>query len=263
MPTALLRLTLPILLLLSTYSLAESLKLATTTSTENSGLLAYLFPILKQETGITVDYTAVGSGVALKLGREGKVDALLVHSPASEQEYMSQGYGLERTFVFFNDFVLVGPKEIPDADSLKASLTIIANQEMVFISRADNSGTHKKEQALWHDISFDPIGEPWYIEAGIGMGATLIMADRERGYLLIDRGTWIAKGDSTTLTVVFENDHRLLNQYSVIVNNPEMNSINVDVAQKFSNWLSKPTTQNLIKNFRIRNKVLFKPVSDY
>lgn len=248
-----------ILIALCSFGLADTLKLGATTTTENSGLLEYLFPFFEADTGHTVDYIAAGSSAALRMGRNNQVDALLVHSPDDEQEYMTQGYGVRRDFVFFNDFVLVGPRLLSQNTSMTEVLLDVSQNELTFVSRADYSGTHKKEQELWDAIDFNPIGEIWYIEVGQGMGATLDMAEEEQAFLVIDRGTWIARGDQSPLQIVYENDPALMNPYSVIVNPGAQAAL----ANVFADWLLSNRAQQLISEFRIDEKILFKPFAEY
>lgn len=241
---------------------AATLKLSTATSIANTGLLSHILPKFTQQTGIKVDYTAVGSGAALKMGRQGKVDVLLVHAPTAKDKYMQEGYGNRREFIMFNYFVLVGPKELINSKDLSSSLQLIAKNELLFFSRGDNSGTHKKEQVLWESIKKDPVGELWYIETGLGMAATLKAADAEQGYILTDRGTWISTKDQLNLKIVYENDSQLLNPYSAIVVRSLKQKIQTELANKFVNWLLSDQGQNLIATFRVKQQIPFIPKRD-
>lgn len=239
---------------------ATTLKVATSTSTENSGLLTYLIPHFTNLSNIEIEYTAVGTGAALKLGREGKVDVLLVHAAKAEKAFMDKGYGSRREFIMFNDFVFVGADSTTFND-LNSFFKYVIDNEQQFVSRGDNSGTHKKEEALWLAYNYDPIGEPWYIETGYGMGKTLVEANSRRAFTLIDRGTWLAKEDQVDLQIVFENSAQLLNPYSAIVVNSA--SSNSSAANQFVDWLLTENTQQLIADYRVNNKILFKPAAKY
>ena len=255
-------LTSTLLILFSITAQSATLKVSTATSIANTGLLSYILPKFTQQTGIKVDYTVVGSGAALKMGRQGKVDVLLVHAPTAEDKYMQEGYGNRREFIMFNYFVLVGPKELINSKDLSSSLQLIAKNELLFFSRGDNSGTHKKEQVLWEGIKTDPVGELWYIETGLGMAATLKAADAEQGYILTDRGTWISTKDQLKLKIVYENDSQLLNPYSAIVVRSLKQKIQTELANKFVNWLLSDQGQNLIATFRVKQQIPFIPKRD-
>lgn len=251
-----------ILSLFSFYSLsaqAKTLRIATTTSTENSGLLAYLFPLYTQDTGVEIKYTVMGTGATLKVGRKGEVDVVIVHAPDSEKKYMLQGYGSRREFFMFNDFVLLGMDELKQTN-LNAILKEIADFQYKFVSRGDNSGTHKKEQALWGKVGIDPIGEYWYIETGKGMGDTLKDAETEKAFVLTDRATWIAKKAELKLKVVHQNDIELLNPYSAIVVKSQNKLIQTELANQFVDWLLSAKGQKLIAAFKIKDQVLFKSI---
>jgi len=244
----------------------KELMMATTTSTDNTGLLPVLSEAFKKDTGIELKWTAVGTGKALELGKNCDVDVLLVHAPKAEMEFVAAGHGLGRTEVMFNDFVLLGPKADPakvkgktTAEALKA----IAASKSPFISRGDDSGTHKMELALWKaaDLSV-PDKETWYVQAGQGMMATIVMAAERNGYTLTDRATYFtyeAKNDPV-LAVLVEGDKPLLNQYSVIVINPEKcKNAKVDLAKTFSDWLASPKGQQVVADFKSDGKQLFTP----
>ncbi len=244
----------------------KELMMATTTSTDNTGLLPVLAEAFKKDTGIELKWTAVGTGKALELGKNCDVDVLLVHAPKAEMEFVAAGHGLGRTEVMFNDFVLLGPKADPakvkgktTAEALKA----IAAAKSPFISRGDDSGTHKMELALWKAADMAaPDKETWYVQAGQGMMATIVMAAERNAYTLTDRATYFtyeAKGDPA-LVVLVEGDKPLLNQYSVIVINPEKcKNARVDLAKAFNDWLASPKGQQVVADFKTGGKQLFTP----
>jgi len=229
--------------------------LATTTSTQDSGLLDALVPIFEQESGYTVKTVAVGTGQALKMGEEGNADILLVHSPKAEEAFMQAGFGLERHLVMHNDFVLVGPATDPagirNAASTTQALIQIANAAAPFVSRGDDSGTHKMERSLWEAAGSPPLGG-WYIESGQGMGATLRITSEKQAYTLTDRATYLANRATLQLEVLLEGDPSLLNIYHVIVVNPEKwPQVNLSGARAFVEFLLAPETQALIGQFGV------------
>lgn len=239
------------------------LRLATTTSTENSGLTDYLFPEFESECGCKVDVIAVGTGKALRLGAGGDVDVLLVHDPAKEKEFVSAGHGAYRRQVMYNDFVIVGPAADPagigGGGDAAASMAAIARGESAFVSRGDASGTHAKERALWVAAHLDPRGQ-WYRETGLGMAATLQIADQMKAYTLSDRGTFLALSDGLGLSVLVEGDERLLNPYSVIpVRNPDASADIERLVEEFVGWLTSAPVQERIGRFRVHGQVLFHP----
>lgn len=233
----------------------SSIIMATTTSTENSGLLDYLLPVFQEDTGIEAKVVAVGTGQALKMGEDGEADVLLVHAKSSEEEFVKAGHGLERFDVMYNDFVLIGPKEdtlnlkeTAAADIAKA-LTLISEKQGKFVSRGDDSGTHKAELKLWKAAGIEPTGE-WYVSAGKGMGDTIQMANEMLGYTLSDRATYLSMKDKLDLEIVVEGDTKLFNQYGVIAVNPNKNDkINHEGAQKFVEWILSEKGQKLIGEF--------------
>ena len=242
-------------LLLSACGDDGDLILATTTSTENSGLLEVLVPLFEEDSGDNVKVIAVGSGAAMKLGEQGDADVLLVHSPAAEVAFVDAGYGVERARVMFNDFVIVGPSEDPagiagTADAAAAFAAIHAAGAS-FVSRGDDSGTHAKERTLWAAADLDaPTSEGWYAETGQGMGATLTVAAETRGYTLSDRATWLAVADAEDLPIQTEGDEALFNVYHVIVVNPdEHDGLNTEAARRFRSFLLDPETQAVISDF--------------
>ena len=241
----------------------QRIKLATTTSTENSGLLAYLLPEFTADSGYQVDVIAVGTGAALKLGENGDVDVVLVHARAKEESFVEEGYGVNRRDVMHNDFIILGPAEDPaglsSAETAAEALRKIASTESNFISRGDNSGTHFKEQSLWQNAGTEPSGN-WYKEAGQGMGAVITMSDDLRGYTLADRGTYIAMRDKTDLQILFEGDPVLYNPYGIIAVNPELYShINYKGAIALVNWIVDKKAQQMIADFKKGGEQLFYP----
>jgi tungstate transport system substrate-binding protein len=244
----------------------KELILATTTSTQDSGLLDVLVPEFEKQSGYTVQTVAVGTGQALKMGEEGNADVLLVHAPASEKTFMEGGFGAERALVMHNDFIVVGPAGDPagikgGTSALKALKTIAA-AGAPFVSRGDDSGTHKAELALWKKAEITPEGE-WYIETGQGMGATLKVAGEKTAYTLTDRATYLANPEG--LEILVEGDAVLLNVYHVITVNPEKwPKVNVEGAKAFTQFMNDPDTQKLIGEFGVDKygQPLFFPDAD-
>ena len=225
--------------------------LATTTSTEDSGLLEFLLPIFKEDTGIEVKTVSVGTGQALQMGRDGDADVLLVHAKDDELVMLDEGHTTQREDVMYNDFVLVGPADgaIEYGEDIVAALTQIYQENLDFVSRGDDSGTHKKELSIWSSVGLEPSGE-WYVEAGRGMGDVLSMADEMQGYTLADRATYLSMKDDLDLEVVIEGDENLFNQYGVLPVNPDKNdNINNEGALKFLEWLISDKGQDLISEF--------------
>jgi tungstate transport system substrate-binding protein len=246
----------------------KELILATTTSTQDSGLLDVLVPAFEQLSGYTVKTVAVGTGAALQMGQEGNADVLLVHAPASEKTYMEGGFGAERLLVMHNDFIIVGPAADPAA--IKGSATSvdalkkIAAAAAPFISRGDDSGTHKAELALWKKAEITAEGD-WYIESGQGMGATLKIAGEKAAYTLSDRATYLANKEGLGLEILVEGDTALLNVYHVITVNPaKWPKVNVEGAKAFAQFLIDPETQKLIGEFGVEKygQPLFTPDAD-
>jgi tungstate transport system substrate-binding protein len=225
--------------------------LATTTSTQDSGLLDDLVPRFENESGCSVKTVAVGSGEALELGEKENADVLLVHSPEAEQEFMDAGHGVSREAVMHNDFVVVGPADDPakvrGSASATDAFTAIAKAKAAFASRADESGTNTKELAIWEAAGIEPKGS-WYIETGQGMGETLTIASQKQVYTLSDRGTWLAT-DNLDLELLVEGGKDLLNPYHVIV--VEGENVNQRCAQEFSDWIISPQTQKEIGQFGV------------
>ncbi len=232
----------------------SSIILATTTSTQDSGLLDFLLPICTEDTGIEVKTIAVGTGKALQMGRDGEVDVLFVHDKPDELKFVEEGHGTVRHEVMYNDFVLVGPNTKPKIEygnDIAEALQHINDQNLIFISRGDESGTHKKELTIWSEAGINPAGD-WYNEAGVGMGDVLKIADEMQGYTLTDRATYLALKDEIDLQVLVEGDKSLFNYYGVIPVNPEKGEIiNADGANKFIEWLISDKAQQLISEFGI------------
>ncbi len=246
------------------------IRLATTTSTENSGLLHYLLPFFETKTGYTVHVIAVGTGKALRMGEDGDVDVLLVHALAAENEFVKKGYGYKRYAVMYNDFVIIGapndPAFILKVNSLQAAFKSIQLNKKIFISRGDDSGTHKKEKNIWAAANITAKNlshHKWYREIGQGMGKAIQMADELRAYTLTDRGTWLSYKDKVNLTILYQGDEALFNPYGIIAVNPKRyNDINIDGANALINWLISKQGQKLIGQYKKDGQVLFKPSAE-
>ncbi|MFW6069004.1 MAG: substrate-binding domain-containing protein [Chloroflexota bacterium] len=229
----------------------DRLILATTTSTEDSGLLSVLIPQFEEEHGIDVDVVAVGTGQALQLGEDGNADVLLVHDRAREDAFMEAGHGVRREDVMYNDFVIVGPEADPaavqEAEDATAAFTQVADAEATFISRGDDSGTHGKELSIWEAAGIEPQGE-WYVAAGQGMGAVLTIADEQLAYTLSDRATYLARTlEGTELVIVHEGDPLLFNPYGVMAVNPDKGDhIQAEAANTFIEWIISVPVQETI-----------------
>jgi len=240
--------------------------LASTTSTDQSGLFAHLLPLFTARTGIAVRVLALGTGQALRVAANGDADVVLVHDRPAEDKFVADGFGIDRRDVMYNDFVLVGPAADPAgvrglSDAAEA-FRHLAAARATFISRGDNSGTHAMETRLWRIAALDPAGTraPWYLSAGQGMGPTLTMAAARDAYTLADRGTWLSFRDHGDLCVVLEGDPRLFNPYGVILVNPARHPhVKADLARSFSDWLVSPEGQSAIGGFRIGGHQLFTP----
>jgi len=233
----------------------REITLATTTSTQDSGLLDVLLPAFERESGIKVKVVAVGSGQALELGRRGDADVLLTHSPEAEKKFMDEGWGEKRQAVMHNDFVIVGPAEdkagIKSARTAAAAFKMIAKARSVFVSRGDESGTHQKEKSVWADAGVDPQGT-WYIRAGTGMAQALRMAHEKKAYILCDRATSLALRNEVELVVLVEGDDRLVNRYSVITVSPEKHPhVHRHDASRFAEFLVSPSGQKVIGAFGV------------
>ncbi|MBD3635081.1 MAG: extracellular solute-binding protein [Methylophaga sp.] len=255
---------LTIFAMLSSSAMAvEHLKMSTTTSTDNSGLLAVLNPAFEKQHNAQVDVIAVGTGKALKIGSNGDVDIVFVHAPQAELKYVQSGDFIDRTAVMHNDFVIVGPADDPadiaKAENAAGAFIRIANKQAEFVSRGDDSGTHKKEKALWENAGLEPSGS-WYIAAGQGMGAVLKIADEKQAYALADRGTQIAYADKMNLKVLFEGDEVMFNPYHIMAVNPAKHDhVNYDLAKQYIDFVAGPEGQKIIRDFRMHGQQLFHP----
>jgi len=245
---------------------ATSIIVQSTTSTANSGLYEYLLPQVQKDTGVTVHVVAVGTGQALKNAQNCDGDVLLVHARAAEQKFVDDGYGLSRHDVMYNDFVIVGPPADPahirGGRSALDALAAIAGARAKFASRGDNSGTHKKEMALWREAGIDPLAGSgaWYLETGSGMGATLNTAVGSGAYTITDRATWISFGNRQDYSILVEGDERLFNQYGIIMVNPQKcRSVRRDAAQKFIDWVLSKKGQAAIAAYQLDGQQLFFP----
>ncbi len=239
-------------------SAGKTVLLATTTSTQDSGLLDVLLPLFEKETGYFVKTIAVGSGQAMAMGRRGEADVLLVHAPADEQKFVEDGFGVDRRLVMHNDFVVVGPPgdpaKIKQARSPHEALKRIAEAGALFVSRGDNSGTHSKEKGLWKAAGLTPDGKKWYQQTGLGMGETLNIASEKGGYTLADRGTYLARNKARPLSleILVERDPLLLNVYHVIQVSPgKWPAVNAAGAQAFADFMVSPRTQAFIGRFGV------------
>jgi tungstate transport system substrate-binding protein len=247
---------------------AETLMMATTTSTDNTGLLDMLAPMFEKDTGITLKWTAAGTGKALKMGENCDVDVLLVHAPTAEAKYMADGYGVDRRGVMYNDFVMIGP--VHDPAGIKGMGVVDAMRAMAkagatFISRGDNSGTNRKEISLWVVAGRNiPDQEAWYVQTGQGMIKTIMVAEERDGYTMTDRGTYITyeanREGRPPLKILVQGDPSLFNQYSVIAVNPNRCKwVRYDLVKQFAAWITSPKIQKEIGAFRILGKQLFTP----
>ena len=234
----------------------KNLILATTTSTQDSGLLDVLIPVFEKKTGYFVKTIAVGSGQAMAMGQKGEADVLLVHSPDAEKKFMAEGSGVNRLIVMHNDFIVVGPPADPGAikgsKSTVEAFKKIAAAGSLFLSRGDNSGTHAKEQGIWKAAGINPERQKWYQQTGLGMGQTLNVAAEKKGYILADRGTWLSLQQKLGLPILKEGDPILLNVYHVIQVNPaKWPKVNADGAKVFSDFMVSAETQGIIKTFGV------------
>jgi len=258
-------LSISLLLIGTVYAEPIHLKLATTTSTENSGLLNILLPPFEELFNIKVDVIAVGTGAAIKLGENGDVDILFVHAREAEDKFIQDEYGVNRRDVMYNDFIVLGPSNDPakikEEKSVVSAFTKIANQKAFFISRGDDSGTDQKEKSLWQIANITPDGA-WYIEAGQGMGATLQIANEKQAYVLCDRGTFIAYKNKIELVILSEGDLLLFNPYGVIAVNPDRYShVKYMEAMQLIAWVTSIEGQKIIREYKIEGEVLFYPVA--
>ncbi len=243
------------------YEESTHIKLATTTSTENTGLLAVLLPVFKEKTNIQVDVIAVGTGKAIVHGENGDVDLILVHARSREDAFVEAGYGVNRRDVMHNDLVMIGPVSHPAGingmNTAAEALAAVAAAKQDFLSRGDDSGTHTKERSLWKAAGMIPSGT-WYKETGQAMGSVLTMTNEVQGYTITDRGTWLAMKDQLDLVILVEGDPVLFNPYGVIAVNPDLHShVNYEGAMSFITFLTGPTGQVIIRDFKKKGEPLF------
>lgn len=243
---------------------AGELKLATTTSTENSGLLKYLLPRFEQKSGVNVKVIAVGSGKAMKMGEMGDVDVLLVHARKMEDAFVAAGYGVNRRDVMYNDFIVVGPANDPagikGGKDVLAGLRKLAGSGSKFISRGDNSGTDVMEKEYWKQLGIEPKGQPWYVNAGLGMGEVLTMAAQMPAYTLSDRATYGAYRAKTGLAIAVEGDPKMFNPYGIIAVNPAKHpGTNYTDAMKLVEWMTSKEGQKAIASYKVEGEQLFFP----
>lgn len=241
----------------------EFITVASTTSTEQSGLFGHILPIFQAKTGIEVRVVAQGTGQALETGRRGDADVVFVHARSQEEQFVAEGYGVERFGVMYNDFVIVGPSDDPagikGGEDAVAAFAKIAETSAPFASRGDNSGTHTAEKALWEAAGITPSGD-WYRELGSGMGPTLNTSAQLPAYTLTDRGTWISFSNRGPLEIIVEGDRRLFNQYGVILVSPERHpTVKAEAGQAFVNWLVSDEGQAAIASHKLNGEQLFFP----
>jgi tungstate transport system substrate-binding protein len=244
----------------------KSIVVASTTSTQDSGLFEYLLPIFKQATGITVKVIAQGTGQALDTGRRGDADVVFVHAKQAEEKFLAEGFSVKRYPVMYNDFILVGPKNDPaginGSKDIVAALKTVQQKGAPFVSRGDRSGTHQAELALWKVAGIDAASAkgPWYREIGQGMGAALNTSGAMGAYTISDRGTWIHFKNKGDLVIAVEGDKRLFNQYGVMLVNPEKHpTVKKELGQTFIDWLVSPAGQKAIESYKIDGQQLFFP----
>ncbi|MBX9821997.1 MAG: extracellular solute-binding protein [Afipia birgiae] len=244
----------------------KSIVVASTTSTQDSGLFGYILPLFKAKTGIEVKVIAQGTGQALDTARRGDADVVFVHAKSQEEKFVAEGHGVKRFDVMYNDFVMIGPKSdlagVGGSKDIVAALKTIQGKALPFVSRGDKSGTHSAELALWKQagIDLETAKGPWYREIGQGMGAALNAAGAMNAYVISDRGTWLSFKNPGDLVIVVEGDKRLFNQYGVILVNPEKHpAVKKDLGQSFIDWLISPEGQGAIAVYQVNSKQLFFP----
>ena len=257
---------LSILLIAAAIAQERSIVVASTTSTQDSGLFGFILPLFKAKTGIDVKVVAQGTGQALDTGRRGDADVVFVHARAAEEKFLAEGFAVKRYPVMYNDFVLIGPNSDPAAikgsTNILAAFTAIKRKASTFISRGDRSGTNVAELELWRLAGIDIAADrgPWYKEIGQGMGAALNTASADDAYVLSDRGTWLAFNNKGDLAIVVEGDKRLFNQYGVLLVNPLKHpTIKRELGQQFIDWLISPEGQRAIASYKIKGEQLFYP----
>jgi tungstate transport system substrate-binding protein len=255
-------------LLLTQLAVAQdkSIIVASTTSTQDSGLFGHILPLFKQKTGIEVKVVAQGTGQALDTARRGDADVVFVHAKSAEEKFLAEGFGVKRYPVMYNDFVIIGPNNDPAGikglKDVGAALKAIKDKGIPFISRGDRSGTHIAELALWKAVGIDIATEkgPWYKEIGQGMGAALNTASASNAYVLSDRGTWLSFKNRGNLVIAVEGDKRLFNQYGVMLVNPAKHPhVKKELGQAFIDWLISPQGQKAIADYKINGEQLFYP----
>jgi tungstate transport system substrate-binding protein len=244
----------------------KSIVVASTTSTQDSGLFGHILPLFKAKTGIDVKVVAQGTGQALDTGKRGDADVVLVHAKAQEEKFVAEGFGVKRYDVMYNDFVVIGPKADParikGGKDVLAAFKAINEEASPFVSRGDKSGTHSAELALWKNAGLDPAGSKpaWYREIGQGMGAALNTAGGLGGYVLSDRGTWLSFKNKGDLEIVVEGDRQLFNQYGIILVNPAKHAhVKTELGQQLIDWIVSPEGQDAIKSYKINGEQLFFP----
>jgi tungstate transport system substrate-binding protein len=244
----------------------KSIVVASTTSTQDSGLYGFILPLFKQKTGIDVKVVALGTGQALDFARRGSADVALVHAREAEEKFIAQGFGVKRYSVMYNDFVIIGPKDDPasikGARNVTFALQTIKAKGAPFISRGDNSGTHIAEIKLWKDVGIDIKKEagPWYKSTGQGMGATLNAAAASGAYVMSDRGTWLSFKNKDDLVIAVQGDKLLFNQYGVILVNPAKHPhVKKKLGQQFIDWLISGEGQKAIADYKVNGEQLFWP----
>ncbi|MBM0637413.1 substrate-binding domain-containing protein [Campylobacter sp. VicNov18] len=255
----------PLTLALALSLGAAELRMATTTSTDNTGLLDALKLLYEKESGNTLKWIAVGTGAALKMGEDCNADVIFVHSPKIEKEFINKKFGVDRTPIMYNDFILIADKSLAplfEGKNLKQSLELIKSKKLTFISRGDKSGTDNKEKSLWKNLGTVPEKESWYQQSGQGMLASIKIAEEKKGVILTDRGTYIKyeanEKAKPSLVIVSEGDESLKNFYSIIATNPKhCKNVNYTEASKFIKWLTSDETLNFIANFKLLNQPLF------
>ncbi len=250
--------------LLAGQALADDIRMAVTTSFHNSGLAEVLLPEIKKDLDLTVNLVVVGTGQALRLGRAGDVDAILVHAKAAEEKFVSEGHGVARVPFMYNDFVLIGPSDDPagiaSAETAADALTAIRTAEAPFVSRGDDSGTHKKELSLWSGAGLEAaeFDTAWYRAVGAGMGAALNTASGMNAYIMSDRASWLKFANKGDLALLFSGDPVLFNQYSYIMVNPEMHDhVKSDLAAKLQDWFLSDRAKTLIDGYTLNGEKLF------
>lgn len=248
----------------TTQAADQHITLASTTSTESSGLFGHIIPQFRESTGIDVRVVAVGTGQAFEIGRRGDADIVLVHDKAGEEEFVDNGYATERQDIMYNDFVLIGPEDDPaniaDADSAADAFARIAENEAPFTSRGDDSGTNRAELRHWDSAGVEDPSGRWYRELGSGMGATLNTAASMDAYVMADRATWVAFDNRQNLDILFEGDEALFNQYGSLLLNPERHpDLKHDLAEQWHEWLQSDEGQQAIDSYELRGQQLFFP----